>query len=201
MSFTNLTPDQTPTGTPLPLTSGLRYFYFLFIAPNSFIDLFLSRNRYSNEEYITRLYSNTSDASLLTSTNVRNITFPTTFVTDRIGLSTPAGATYINNTAIPNCRIINLTPGAVYYIESRTIYNDTGVDFGLKILSGVAENIPLTYLRTEISSIPFPPPPPPPPPLPPLIPAIPVGITIKSAAYGVELNWTENLIDLINCLD
>jgi hypothetical protein len=34
MQFTNLTPDKTPTGDPLPLASGLRYFYFLFVAPS-----------------------------------------------------------------------------------------------------------------------------------------------------------------------
>ena len=71
MQFTNLTPDKTPAGDLLPLISGLRYFYFLFVAPASYIDFYFSRNKYRNEELITRLYTETSDRTLLTSFNVR----------------------------------------------------------------------------------------------------------------------------------
>ena len=193
-TFTNLTPDTAPTGAPLPLGSGTRYFYFRFVAPSNYVDFFLSRNRYANEELITRLYTETSDTSLLTIYNVINITFPTTFANGSIGILTPAGSSYINASNAANCRIMNLAQGAVYYIESKTIYNDTGSDFGLSMRSSTGTVTPLTYTRTETSSIPLPPTPPPPPPPPPPpsggIPAPPTGLTVTSGLYGAVVTWT-----------
>lgn len=194
ISFTNVTPDRTPTGSVLTLGSGIRYFYFLFVSPGSFVDIFLSRNMYRNEEYITRLYTPTSSTSLLTTTNVKNVWYPTTFNNGFIGLSTPVGATYINNTLTPNCRITNLIQGAAYYIETRTIYNDVGADFGLYLKSGMGV-APITYTRTETSSIPLPPlPPPPPPPTPtPTVPASPTNLVATSGTYCVSLSWTQSI--------
>lgn len=193
MSFINLTPDISPSGTPLPLISGLRYFYFSFIASSSFIDLYFSRNQYRNEEYITKLYTSNSSTSLLTTVYVKNIIFPTSFSNGLIGLSTPNGSMYMNNTNIPNCKIVNLIQGNTYFIESRTIYNDLGVDFGIIIKSGLSI-LPLTYLRTETTSIPFPPIVPPIPlPTPDGIPPVPIGLTLSNGIYGVILNWNESL--------
>jgi hypothetical protein len=191
MAFTNLIPDVTPSGGSLPMGSGMRYFYFSFVSPVNYVDFYLSRNRYSNEEHITRLYTQSSATSLLTSTYVRNVVSPTTFTNNFIGLSTPNGSTYINNTTTPNCRIVNLVPGTTYYLESRTIYNDVGTDFGLSVRT--TTTVPLTYMRTETTSIPLPPTPPPPPPPIDGVSAIPTNLKGQSGSYGVELTWNESI--------
>lgn len=193
MSFVNLTPDKYPDESILNnpgLTYGTRYFYFTFVATATSVNVFLSRNRYRNEEYITKLFTPTSSRSLLTTTNVSNIISPTTFMNGFIGLSTPNNYIYTNNTSTPNCKINNLIVGTTYILESRTTYNDNGTDFGI-ILRSNAISLELKYIQTSITpTIPIITPPQPPPPNG-TIPSTPTNFTIVNIPAGVLLTWNE----------
>jgi hypothetical protein len=192
MSFTNLTPDVNPDGSRFSTTGfGIRYFYFTFLANTSSIDVFLTRNIYINEESITRIF--TSQSSLLNQTNISNVKLPCVFINGQITINKVSGSTYQNTTNIPDFKLNNLIVGTTYILESRTIYNDPGMDFGAIIKGSV-----LTYIQTSkvpiTPNVPLPlpvPPPPGPAPVPPTtgIPSIPSGLVATSAAWGVSLTW------------
>lgn len=192
MQFTNLVPDTNPDGSRFIGGSiGIRYFYFTFIATTKWIDVFLTRNIYRNEESITKIFTRVSNASLLLS-NVSNVTFPCVFFNGQITVNTANGVRYENKTNIPDFKLNNLTVGATYILESRTIYNDPGMDFGAYILGSR-----LTYVQSStvpvMPNLPIPLPPMPmpiPPPLPTTgLPPIPTGLGASSAICGVSLTW------------
>ena len=195
MSFTNITPDRNPDGSLLSypgLGSGTRFFYFTFTSPSTSLNAFLSRNIFRNEEYITQIYDE-NNAVILKADNVSNIVNPTTFDGSRIGLSTPNGVGYSNVSTNPNFKLNNLIVGKTYTIESRTVYNDRGTDFGLILRNGIV-SVPLTYVRTHTLSMPLPPPPIPPiPPTPSGAPSIPTGLTVSSVQAGVYLTWNASV--------
>jgi hypothetical protein len=205
MSFTNLTPDKNPDGTNFQTgttTFGVRYFYFTFIPSSSSVRVFLSRNIYRNEEVITRVFTTQSPISLLTRTNVSNVILPCTFINGQIGLYTPSGSTYQNISNVPNFILNNLVVGNTYILESRTVYNDTGMDFGIIIRGAINNIISLIYISaslvpiTPILPLPMPPTPVPPTPVPPIpipppagLPPAPTGLTAVNIMNGISLIW------------
>lgn len=187
MSFTNLTPDTNPDGTRFPLGSfGIRYFYFTFVPTTTSIDVFLSRNIYRNEESITRVFTGQSPISLLTQ-NVSNVVFPCVFINGQISINTLSGSAYQNTSSTPNFKLNTLTIGTTYILESRTIYNDPGRDFGAYITGS-----PLTYIQSSTvpiqPNLPIPLPVPPPPPQPPIT-GPPTGLVATNGIFGVSLTW------------
>ena len=211
MSFTNLTPDVNPDGSRFQTgttTFGVRYFYFTFIPSSTSISVFLTRNIYRNEEVITRVFTSQSPNSLLTAANVTNVTLPCTFINGQIGLFTPSGSKYQNISNVPNFILNNLIVGNIYILESRTVYNDTGMDFGAIIKNSTNNIVSLTYVQASVvpvtpvftTPIPLPPPmpgppmPPVPPPVPPIpspigLPPTPTSLVVISSITGVTLTW------------
>lgn len=192
MSFTNLTPDVNPDGSRFPVgTQGIRYFYFSFVPTTSPVNVFLTRNIYRNEESITRIFTAQSPINLLTQQNVSNISYPCVFINGQITINSPSGLTYRNTTNIPNFKI-NLVIGNTYILESRTIYNDPGTDFGA-YMSGTSltyiqnSTVPITPILPKPMPLPVPPPPAPPPPT--GLPSTPNGLVASSAICGVSLSW------------
>jgi len=198
MSFTNLTPDVNPDGSRFPSGTtpfGIRYFYFTFVPTTTSVDVFLTRNMYRNEESITRVFTTQSPTSLLTQANVSNVIFPCVFVNGQITINTPSGLRYQNTSSTPDFKLNSLSIGTTYILESRTIYNDSAMDFGAYIRGS-----PLTYVRASTSPItpllpkpiPLPvPPPPAPAPLPTTgLPPVPSGLVATSGMCGVSLSWT-----------
>lgn len=203
MSFTNLTPDTNPDGTPLTkpgvASSGLRYFYFTFtpIAPS--IDVYLSRNIFRNEEAITNLTASSApNISLMTPAYITSVAGPTTFQNGAIGLNIPAGVGYANMSATPNFRIAGLVPGTVYTLETRTNYNDRGGDFGAQFRNASIV-LTLTYARSSTTTVALPPPPPAPTPAPtePIapvgVPAVPTVLSATPTQSGVNLTWNPSI--------
>ena len=203
MSFTNLTPDVNPDGSSFQIGTtpfGVRYFYFTFVPSSSSVSVFLARNIYRNEELITRVFTAQSPISLLTLTNISNITLPCTFINGQIGLYTPSGSTYQNISNVPNFILNNLVVGNTYILESRTVYNDSGMDFGA-IMKGANNNIiTLKYISASLlpvtPTLPIPMPPPIPPPMPPTpapppagLPPAPTGLTAGNIINGISLTW------------
>jgi len=203
MSFTNLTPDVNPDGSRFPGTvSGVRYFYFTFIPSTPSVEVFLVRNIYKNEESITRVFAQDSSANILTQKNISYLNFPCVFINGQITINKPPGFIYKNSTTIPDFILNGLTVGNTYILETRTIYNDPGTDFG-----GYVKGSPLTYIKSSTTPItpvvpkplPLPAPPPPSPapvppgPVPAGFPPIPSGLVATSAAWGVSLTWTPTL--------
>lgn len=201
MPFTNLTPDLNPDGSRFPGgigTFGIRYFYFTFVPTTKSIDVFLSRNIYINEESITKVFTPQSSSSLLTSTNISSVKLPCVFMNGQITINKPSGLTYSNTTTIPDFKLNNLIAGNTYILESRTIYNDPGMDFGASISASS-----LTYIQSStlpiIPNVPMPVPLPPlPPPVPPPtptpgLPPIPTGLGASSGVCGVSLTWNSTL--------
>jgi hypothetical protein len=193
MSFTNLTPDMNPDGSRFPggMSFGIRYFYFTFVPTTPSVDVFLSRNMFRNEESITRLLLAQSPVSLLTPQNVSNVIFPCVFINSQITINTPSGLTYKNTRTTPDFKINNLTIGTTYILETRTIYNDPGMDF-----SGYIKGLSLTYIKTSTVPIvptlpiPLPIPPPPVPPVPTTgAPPTPTNLVATSGICGVSLTW------------
>lgn len=197
MSFTNLTPDVNPDGSRFTtiVISGIRYFYFTFTPTTPSIDVFLTRNIYKNEESITRVFTQESPISLLTTKNLSNVNFPCVFINGQITINRPPGFRYQNTTTIPDFKLNNLTVGNTYILESRTIYNDPAMDFGASI-----KGLILTYIKsstlpiTPVVPIPLPLPIPPPPvpapaPVPGAFPPTPSGLVATSALWGVSLTW------------
>lgn len=196
MSFTNLTPDVNPDGSRFigTMVSGIRYFYFTFVATTPSIDVFLTRNVYRNEESITRVFTSQSPISLLIQKNLSNVNFPCVFINGQITINKPSGFRYQNTTTIPDFKLNNLTAGNTYILESRTIYNDPSMDFGAYI-----KDVTLTYIKsstlpiTPVVPTPLPlpiPPPPVPAPVPVGLPPIPSGLVLTSAPWGVSLTWS-----------
>lgn len=178
------------------ITSGTRYFYFTFKPLTSSIDMYFSRNQYSNEEFITRIFTPRSSTSLLVRENVSNLVMPIMFRGNQLYISTPPGSTYVNNSMLANCKINNLVPGSTYILESKTLYNDRGIDFGVIIKSGQIA-IDLMYIQTSLTpttpTITMPPMPTPPPitPIPPTgLPPIPTGLVASNITAGVLLSWS-----------
>lgn len=195
MSFTNLTPDVNADGSRFPVGTpfGIRYFYFTFVPTTASVSVFLTRNIYRNEESITRIFLTQSPASLLTPTNISNITPPCVFINGQITINTPTGIAYRNTTNIPNFKMNNLTIGNTYILESRTIYNDPAMDFGAYI-----QGLTLTYIKASNTPItPILPTPVPLPPLPgPIIPVptpgfppVPSGLVAVNGIDHVSLSW------------
>ena len=198
-TFINITPDKNPDGTALTnpgITIGTRYFYFTFTSPTPSVGFYLRRNRYYNEEAITRIFTRISGDSHLITKNVSNVISPCTFTQNQISLLTPAGYTYTNTSITPNFILNNLVPGTEYVLESKTIYNDAGVDFGVSIkskdASGALTVLPLTYIDTSPTqitpTIPLPPSPPPSPPS--GAPLTPTGLTATPLQFGILLQWS-----------
>lgn len=181
MSFINLSPDTNPNGAPFIPRLGVRYFYFSFIPNFSSIQIFLSRNVYRYDEAITRIYTLQSPVSLLTISNISNVTLPCTFINGLIELSTPSGSSYENNSNVPNFILNNLIPGTTYILEFRLIYSEPPINFGVKIKSFNAI-IPLKYVRTSSISLNI---------TMPIseIPETPNGLVANSVLIGVSLNW------------
>ena len=192
MSFTNLTPDVNPDGSRFAsgmTTFGVRFFYFTFVPSSPTCSFFLERNIYRNEESITRIFTFNSPTSLLTQTNVSNVRLPCTFTNGLIGLFTPFGSTYRNQTVTPDFIMNNLVVGNLYILESRTIYNDPGMDFGANIKNVNGINLPLTYIQSSLSPIMPNNPLPIPIPNPIGLPDIPSRLIATSINRGVSLTW------------
>lgn len=205
MSFTNITPDVNPDGSRFvngTTPFGVRYFYFTFTPSSKTVNFFLVRNIYRNEESITRIFTTNAPVSVLSNENVTNVKLPCTFINGRIGLYTPSGTTYKNETIMPDLNLNNLVIGNLYILESRTIYNDPGMDFGVKINDNSGAILPLTYVQASIfpvtptipNPIPLPGPPLPIPlpipiPNPTGFPMTPNGLVASSNISGVSLTW------------
>jgi hypothetical protein len=192
MSFTNLTPDTNPDGSRFQRGSfGIRYFYFTFVPTTVSLEVYLTRNIYRNEEFITRIFTPQSPNSRLIQ-NVSNVVPPCVFINGQITISTSSGLPYKNTSSIPDFKINNLIIGTTYILESRTIYNDPGMDFGAYIKLSL-----LKYIQTSTNPItpnlpiPLPVPSPPlPPPVPTTgLPPTPTGLVASNGMCGVSLSW------------
>lgn len=193
MSFTNLTPDINPDGSAFPGTAssfGVRYFYFTFVPTTATIEVFLTRNIFRNEESITRVVLGQTSVSLLTRENLFNVNFPCVFFNNQITINTASGVPYKNTKSVPDFKLNNLISGSTYIMETRTIYNDSGIDFGAYIKGST-----LTYIKSStipiLPTLPVPVPIPPPPAPPPTtgLPPIPAGLVATSGICGVSLSW------------
>lgn len=200
-NYTNITPDAMPDGSPLRSpgvpASGIRFFYFTFVPTTPTVDVFLGRNIYANEEFITRVMTPTGGGtSILVPANVSNVMAPCRFVDNQISIATPTGSAYANFSTVPNFRMNNLTPNVTHILESRTRYNDRNADFYMLVKSG-STVVPLRYIQTSTvavvpsvaagpSDIPLPPP----PQAPTGVPAAPAEIMVSSHPQGVRVSWS-----------
>jgi hypothetical protein len=144
IALTNVIPDVDTSGNSIG-GAGTRFFKFSFIPTSSIYDVYMSTNGYaSTEELIYSIYQDGS-GNIIDTTNITNFN----------GVSV-SGSTIITTNSMLNVnafKINNLIPNTLYYIITRTTYNDTGVAFGSDIGIGLFDattqtQANLTYVST-----------------------------------------------------